>query len=189
MRNKVFKLASLCNRSKCFLIKRSQFLDIKIAKGKVNVDVYSKPTNSFTYVLPSTCYPYKKIRNVSEGISLGLQSICDTDEKHNQCPSEYQNYFIGREYNPTLVKKQYKEIRRMTRTQVRVSKQKPNHLRKTFFYQRQSRFTLHKHMKNTGNINYLQTRMVSIAFAIYIVEVERVAEKINSFITTSYFNY
>ena len=65
---------------------------------------------------------------------MGLQSICDTDEKHNQCSSEYQNYLIGLEYNPTLVKKQFKEIRRMTRTQVRVSKQKANHLGKTFFF-------------------------------------------------------
>ena len=40
-----------------------EFLDLKlkIVKGKINVDVYSKPTNSFTYVLPSTCYPYKNI--------------------------------------------------------------------------------------------------------------------------------
>ena len=36
-------------------------------------------------------------------------------------------------------------------------------------------------MKNTGNVNYLQTCMVLIAFLIYIVEVEKVAEK-SSFI-------
>ena len=36
-------------------------LKLKIVEGKINVNVYSKPTNSITYVLPSTCYPYKNI--------------------------------------------------------------------------------------------------------------------------------
>ena len=101
-----------------------EFLDLKlkIAEGKINVDVYSKPTNSFTYVLPSTCYPYKNIRNVPKVIALRLRHICDTDEKYNQRSSEYKNYFIGREYNPTLVKKQFEEVGRITRTQARASK-------------------------------------------------------------------
>ena len=80
------------------------FLDLKlkIVEGK---KLYSKPTNSFKYVLPSTCYSYKNIRNVPKGIPLRLRRICDTDEKYNQRFSEYQNYLIGRECNPTLVKK------------------------------------------------------------------------------------
>ena len=59
-------------------------------------------------------------------MALRLRHICDTDEKYNQCSSEYQNYLIGREYNPTLVKRQFEEIGKMTRTQARASKQKPN---------------------------------------------------------------
>ena len=41
-------------------------------------------------------------------------------------------------------------------------------------------------VKNTGNVNYLLTPMVWIAFLIYIVEAEKVAEKSNLFITTFY---
>ena len=33
---------------------------------------------------------------------------------------EYQNYFIGRYYNPTLVKKQLKDIGKLTRTQIKI---------------------------------------------------------------------
>ena len=75
------------------------FLDfkLKIVEWKINSDVYSKPTNSVTYVLPSTCYTYKIIRNVPKGIALKLRRICDTDEIYNQGFSEYQNYLIGRE--------------------------------------------------------------------------------------------
>ena len=36
-----------------------EFLDLKlkIAEGKIRVDLYAKPTNSFSYTSPNTCYP------------------------------------------------------------------------------------------------------------------------------------
>ena len=51
-----------------------EFLDLKIKrlKGKLSVDVYSKPTNSFTNGLTSTYYPMKNINKVSQGIALRL---------------------------------------------------------------------------------------------------------------------
>ena len=55
-------------------------LKLKIVEGKINTDLYSKITYSFTYVLPSTYYPYKNIRNVPKGIALRLQRVCDNDE-------------------------------------------------------------------------------------------------------------
>ena len=60
-------------------------LKLKIIEGKRNVDVYSKPTNGFMYVVPSTCNPYKNIKNIPKSIALRLQQIFDTDEKYNQC--------------------------------------------------------------------------------------------------------
>ena len=60
-------------------------LKLKIIEGKRNVDVYSKPTNGFMYVAPSTCNPYKNIKNIPKSIALRLQQIFDTDEKYNQC--------------------------------------------------------------------------------------------------------
>ena len=125
-----------------------EFLDLKlkIDERKINVDMYSKPTNSFAYVLPSTCYSYKDIQNVPKGIALGLWHIYDTDGNYNQRSSEYENYHIGREYKPTLVKKQFEKVGKMTRTQRRASKPKQKQVRKiNFFYQLQSKFTLHEH--------------------------------------------
>ena len=60
-----------------------EFLDLKLKweNGKITVDVYSKPTNSFTYVLPTTCYPRKSINNIPHGIALRLRRICDSDKK------------------------------------------------------------------------------------------------------------
>ena len=85
------------------------FLDLSLhinEDNKICVDVYAKPTNSFTYVLPSTCYPKKSINKVPKGIALRLRRICDSDEKFDIRSSEYQNYLIAGDNNPTLVKKQ-----------------------------------------------------------------------------------
>ena len=62
-----------------------EFLDLKLKlrNSKIAVDGFAKPTNSFTYVLPISCYPRKSINNIPRGIALRLRRICDTDEKFN----------------------------------------------------------------------------------------------------------
>ena len=51
-----------------------EFLDLKVKclNSKLSVDIYSKPTNNFTYVMPSMCYPMKNIDKVPQGIALRL---------------------------------------------------------------------------------------------------------------------
>ena len=97
----------------------NQYLSFKIC-----VDVFAKLTNSFTYVLPSTCYPKKNINNVPKGIALRLRRICDTDEKFDIRSYEYQNYLIARDYKPTLVKRQFHAIKNISRREARQVKQK-----------------------------------------------------------------
>ena len=64
-----------------------EFLDLrlKMVNGKITLAVFSKPTNSFPYVLPSTCYPNRNIiKNVPKGIALRLRRISDCDEKYGK---------------------------------------------------------------------------------------------------------
>ena len=63
-------------------VNRLESLDLKIKclNGKLSIDVYSKPTNNFTYVMPLTCYPMKNINKVPQGMALWLRQICDTTE-------------------------------------------------------------------------------------------------------------
>ena len=99
-----------------------EFLDLKLyinEHNKIIVDVYAKPTNSFTYVLPSTCYPKRNINNVPKGIALRLRRICDSDETFDIRSNEYQSYLIARDYNPSLVKKQFQSVKNITRNEAR----------------------------------------------------------------------
>ena len=95
-----------------------EFLDLSLhidEHNKICVDVSVKLTNSFTYVLPSTCYAKKNVNNVPKGIALRLRRIFDTDEKFDIRSSEYQNYLIARDYKPTLVKRQFHAIKNISR--------------------------------------------------------------------------
>ena len=98
-----------------------EFLDLqlKIAEGKIRVDVYAKPTNSFSYTSANTCYPKNNICNIPKGIALRLRRICDDDKTFDKRSIEYQNYLIAREHKPSLVKQQFSEVRKKTRTEAR----------------------------------------------------------------------
>ena len=104
-----------------------EFLDLRLKlKGcnKITVDVFSKPTNTFTYVDPKTCYPSRNINKIPEGIALRLRRICDSDEKYEKRSNEYQNYLIARNYSPSLVVKQFQKVSQISRDNARKPRSK-----------------------------------------------------------------
>ena len=70
--------------------KALEFIDLRIkcVEGKLSVDVFARPTRSFAYVKPSTCYPRKNINNVPREITRILHQICNTDEKFESRANE-----------------------------------------------------------------------------------------------------
>ena len=69
-----------------------EFLDLKLKmneNSKLTFNVFSNPTNSFTYVMPSTCYPSNNMKNVPRGITLRRKRTCDSEEKFTVRSSEY----------------------------------------------------------------------------------------------------
>ena len=87
-----------------------EFLDFKLIfdkeSKKISVDVFSKATNSFTYVHPNTYFPKSNIENIPKGVTLRLRRICDSDNNFEKRCKEYQNYFIARDYKPGKVRNQ-----------------------------------------------------------------------------------
>ena len=86
------------------------FLEFQIShyppSKQILVDVFSKPTNSFTYVMPSTYFSRRNIEKVPEAVTLQLRRICDTDSKFKIRSNEYQQYLISR----TKVTKQFFDV-------------------------------------------------------------------------------
>ena len=67
--------------------------------------MFAKDTDSFTYVLPSRCFPKNNIEHIPKSLALHLRRICNSDEKFEKHGVEYQNYSITRDYMPGKVKK------------------------------------------------------------------------------------
>ena len=89
-----------------------QFLDFKPKldkKSKQNsADVFVEDTESFTYVLPSTCFPKNNLENIPKSVALEvrrIRRICNSDEKFEKHSAKYQNYLIARDYKPAKTKK------------------------------------------------------------------------------------
>ena len=91
---------------------------------QLTTDIYAKPTNTFTYVNPNTCYPKRNIENIPFGVALRLRRICDTDDKFNDRSEEYSNYFIARGYKPSKVDQHFNKAKNISRQEARTRKPK-----------------------------------------------------------------
>ena len=107
-----------------------EFLDLKFKfdteHKRISVDIFAKATNSFTDVLPSTCFPKISIENVSKGVALWLRRICDSDDKFEERSVQYQKYLVARDYKPSKVKKQFSDVRNISREEARRPKNNNN---------------------------------------------------------------
>ena len=59
------------------------FLDVKVSLdqfGKVETDLYTKPTDKHQYLLQSSCHPLHTKRAIPFGLALRLRRICSSDE-------------------------------------------------------------------------------------------------------------
>ena len=58
-------------------------------------------------MLPTSCYSRKSLNNITRGIALRSRHVFDTDEKFNSRSIEYKNYFIARDYKPSIVNEHF----------------------------------------------------------------------------------
>ena len=107
-----------------------EFLDRKLKFDKeykrILVDILAKATNGFRYVLLSTCFPKNNIENVPKGVALRLRRICDSDNKFDERSVQYQKYLVPRDYKPSKVKKQFSDVRNISREEARRPKNNNN---------------------------------------------------------------
>ena len=68
--------------------------------------------------MPLTLY----LRLVAKGVALRLRRICDSENKFEKRSKEYQNYFIATDYKPRKVRKQFSDIKNISREEARQPK-------------------------------------------------------------------
>ena len=90
------------------------------------MDIFSKTSINFTYVLSSNYFPKINIENIPKDVALHLRRICDFDSKFEKYSAEYQKYLIARSYKPSKVKKQFSDVRNILTEETRRPKTKSN---------------------------------------------------------------
>ena len=74
-----------------------EILDVKLKFDKerkqITVDVFAKDANSFTYIIPSTCFLTNSIESIHKTLALRLRRIWDSDKKIEKLSTEYQIIF------------------------------------------------------------------------------------------------
>ena len=81
------------------------FLDVlvSIRNGKIDTDLYKKPTDRNQYLLPSSCHPIECLKNIPFSLALRIVKICSDKEKRDIRMKELKEMLLEREYDESVV--------------------------------------------------------------------------------------
>ena len=106
------------------------FLDVKVMllNGKLETDLYVKPTDKHQHLLKSSCDPSHSKQSIPFSMALRLRRICSTDEFFNTRSSALTTHLIKRGYKHRFVKDAMEKVRQIPRsTALETSIKKESH--------------------------------------------------------------
>ena len=103
------------------------FLDLTLhlVNGRIETDVYSKPTDSHLYLPPSSSHPYNCINSIPYSVALRIKRNCSSDSFYENRSAEYKGYLINQGYNKKLVHKQFEKALSLDRSSLLKVKKRP----------------------------------------------------------------
>ncbi|XP_072050367.1 uncharacterized protein [Amphiura filiformis] len=93
------------------------FLDVavKLSEGQIHTDLYSKPTDKHTYLLPTSCHPRHCTRNIPYSLALRLRRICSDESAFQHQPETLKQQLINRGYQEDNISNQITKAASTTR--------------------------------------------------------------------------
>jgi hypothetical protein len=84
------------------------FLDVmvKMSGSQLQTDLYSKPTDKHTYLLPTSCHPRHCSRNIPYSLALRLRRICSDEDTFNEQAKNLTQQLKNRGYKGNLISDQ-----------------------------------------------------------------------------------
>ena len=81
------------------------FLDLSltISGTQVITGMYSKPSDTHAYLMPTSCHPSHICKNIPRGVMKRVKRNCSSDTICNKGYSEFKQQLIRRGYNSTMV--------------------------------------------------------------------------------------
>ena len=111
------------------------FLDvnIQIKNGKLETDLYCKPTDKHQYLLHSSSHPYHTKKSIPYSLALLLRRICSTEIALQKRFEELQHYLVKRGYKERFVKQQIDRTRQILREQALQENKRDNKCDRVLF--------------------------------------------------------
>ena len=103
------------------------FLDTMshLADDKVAVDLYTKPTDSHQYLLPTSCHPPHCSKNIPFSLALRIRRICSDDETFEKRSKDLCEQLKQRGYQKQVIDQAIEKVRHMERQNLLSYKPKP----------------------------------------------------------------
>jgi peptide-methionine (R)-S-oxide reductase len=94
------------------------FLDTSstLSEGVLSTDVYSKPTDTNQYLLPSSCHPPHVIKSIPYSQVLRNRRICSTDKSLKKRLGQLKNNLKRRVYKQSIIKKSFNKANSISRS-------------------------------------------------------------------------
>ena len=85
------------------------FLDTSssLSEGVLSTDLYSKPTDTNQYLLPSSCHPPHVTKSIPYSQALRIRRICSTDKSLKKRLGQLTNHLKRRGYKESIIKKSF----------------------------------------------------------------------------------
>ena len=90
------------------------FFDVTVSttEGVIETDLYVKPTDSYQYLLSSSCHPFKAIPYSQ---ALRLNRICSNNEFFDKRYSDLEKHLLERGYIEKMVRQEILRARAISR--------------------------------------------------------------------------
>ena len=78
-------------------------LNISVAGPMLMTSMYSKPSDTHAYLMPTSCHPSHVCRNIPKGVMKRVKRNCSEVTVCHQGYLEYKNFLLNRGYNGQLI--------------------------------------------------------------------------------------
>ena len=88
---------------------------VYIKNGKLYTRPYSKPCDSHSYLVPSSCHPLHTVKNIPYGIAHNVFKLSSEVESYELAKSEYCSYLMNRGYSNEIVDESFNKVEQLNR--------------------------------------------------------------------------
>ena len=80
-------------------------LEISVAGPMLMTGMYSKPSDTHAYLMPTSCHPSHVCKNIPKGVMKRVKRNCSEETACHQGYREYKQHLVDRGYNSVLIDK------------------------------------------------------------------------------------